>query len=36
MIDNEAQVGSDKSLKTVSAVRQVPIHPRRIELGLLE
>ncbi|MDU7187743.1 MAG: SDR family NAD(P)-dependent oxidoreductase, partial [Klebsiella sp.] len=34
--DEEAQAGGDKSLKTVNAIRQVPIHPRLIELGLLE
>lgn len=36
MMDEEAQAGGDKSLKTVNAIRQVPIHPRLIELGLLE
>ena len=36
MMDEEAQTGGDKSLKTVNAIRQVPIHPRLIELGLLE
>lgn len=36
VMDEEAQVGGDKSLKTVNAIRQVPIHPRLIELGLLE
>ncbi|HED5619817.1 TPA: integrase, partial [Enterobacter cloacae] len=34
MMDEEAQAGGDKSLKTVNATRQVPIHPRLIELGL--
>lgn len=36
MMDEETQTGGDKSLKTVNAIRQVPIHPRLIELGLLE
>ncbi|HDL7099331.1 TPA: site-specific integrase [Yersinia enterocolitica] len=36
MMDEEAQASGDKSLKTVNAIRQVPIHPRLIELGLLE
>ncbi|MFV8799060.1 DUF6538 domain-containing protein [Yersinia sp. LJYL362] len=36
MMDEEALAGGDKSLKTVNAIRQVPIHPRLIELGLLE
>ncbi|MDE1645500.1 site-specific integrase [Klebsiella pneumoniae] len=36
VMDEEAQAGGDKSLKTVNAIRQVPIHPRLIELGLLE
>ncbi|WKA63179.1 site-specific integrase [Pectobacterium aroidearum] len=36
MMDEEAQAGGDKSLKTVNAIRQVPLHPRLIELGLLE
>ena len=35
-MDEEALAGGDKSLKTVNAIRQVPIHPRLIELGLLE
>ncbi|HHL2458034.1 TPA: tyrosine-type recombinase/integrase [Yersinia enterocolitica] len=35
MMDNEIREESDKSLKTVNAIRQVPIHPRLIELGLL-
>lgn len=36
MMDEEALAGGDKSLKTVNAIRQVPLHPRLIELGLLE
>jgi integrase len=36
VMDEEAQAGGDKSLKTVNAIRQVPIHPRLIELGLLK
>jgi integrase len=36
MMDEEALAGGDKSLKTVNAIRQVPIHPRLIELGLLK
>lgn len=36
MMDEEAQAGGDKSLKTVNAIRQVPLHPRLLELGLLE
>ncbi|AKE08964.1 site-specific integrase [Serratia liquefaciens] len=36
VVDDEALAGGDKSLKTVNAIRQVPIHPRLIELGLLE
>ncbi|WP_085035891.1 DUF6538 domain-containing protein, partial [Cronobacter sakazakii] len=36
VMDEEALAGGDKSLKTVNAIRQVPIHPRLIELGLLE
>lgn len=28
--------GSDKSLKTVNAIRQVPLHPKLIELGFME
>lgn len=35
-MDEEPLAGGDKSLKTVNAIRQVPIHPRLIELGLLE
>ncbi|MFO9919191.1 DUF6538 domain-containing protein, partial [Escherichia sp. WS2339] len=33
MMDEEALAGGDKSLKTVNAIRQVPLHPRLIELG---
>lgn len=36
VIDDEALTGGEKSLKTVNAIRQVPIHPRLIELGFLE
>lgn len=36
MMDDEALADGDKSLKTVNALRQVPLHPRLIELGLLE
>lgn len=36
VVDDEALTGGDKSLKTVNAIRQVPIHPRLTELGLLE
>ncbi|TKI03798.1 site-specific integrase [Martelella alba] len=36
VMDKEAQAGGDKSLKTVNAIRQVPIHPRLIKLGLLK
>lgn len=36
MMDEETQAVGDKSLKTVNAIRQVPLHPRLIELGLLE
>ncbi|MFO6503247.1 hypothetical protein [Serratia marcescens] len=36
VMDEEPLAGGDKSLKTVNAIRQVPIHPRLIELGLLE
>ncbi|MBK4716307.1 MULTISPECIES: site-specific integrase [Tenebrionibacter/Tenebrionicola group] len=34
VMDTEAE--ADKSLKTLNALRQVPIHPRLIELGFLE
>ncbi|EHX96002.1 site-specific integrase [Escherichia coli] len=34
VMDTEA--GAGKSLKTLNALRQVPIHPRLIELGFLE
>ncbi|EOI3467348.1 site-specific integrase [Cronobacter turicensis] len=36
VMDEEPLAGGDKSLKTVNAIRQVPIHLRLIELGLLE
>ncbi|GAB7448224.1 DUF6538 domain-containing protein [Enterobacter kobei] len=35
VMDTEA-TGAGKSLKTLNALRQVPIHPRLIELGFLE
>lgn len=36
MMDHEVREEGDKSLKTVNAIRQVPIHPRLVELGLLK
>ncbi|EWG67276.1 hypothetical protein P349_04741 [Enterobacter sp. DC4] len=36
VMDTEAEAEADKSLKTLNALRQVPIHPRLIELGFLE
>lgn len=35
-LDESDAVGNDKSLKTINAQRQVPVHSRLIELGLLE
>lgn len=34
--DAQGASGQDKSLKTINAVRQVPIHPRLIELGFID
>lgn len=36
IMDDRVPTSGDKSLKTANAIRQVPLHPRLIELGLLK